>query len=102
MSAILNKAMSTPPIDEPATFNPGREGHGCGEAPVAPHWSQMLQCSDGRFVHGYGATKEDAETTAALKRHWAEEEIALRPREQIKAILARCSGDKIYDADVQR
>lgn len=68
---------------------------------MAPHWTQMLKCSDGRFVHGYAATKEDAETVASYLRVCAEEEIALKPREQIKAILAR-SAEKIYDADIQR
>jgi hypothetical protein len=94
--------MSTPPKDAPASFYAGRPGNSFGEAPIDPHWSQTLQCSDGRCVHGYGATKEVAEAAAALERQLAEEEIAMPPKEQIKAILARCADDKIYDADVQR
>jgi hypothetical protein len=94
--------MSTPTKDKPATFYEGRPGNSFGEAPIDPHWSQMLRCSDGRFVHGYGATKEVAEADASLQHQLAEEEIAMPPKEQIKAILARCSGDKIYDADIQR
>ncbi len=90
-------------LDKPATFNPGRESEACGpgEAPMSPHWSQMLLCSDGRFVHGYGATKDEAERNASFARITAEEELAMPPRQQIRAIINRCT-ERIYDADIQR
>src|SRR5437868_1633944 len=87
--------------DEPAFHLNAREGNMCGEVGRIAHWEQMLQCSDGRFVHGYGLTKEEAELEAKGKREVAEKEIAQLPKEQIKTILDRC-GERIYDSDLQR
>ena len=82
-------------------FHPGRPGHASGEAPMDSHWSQMLQCSDGRYVHGYGKTRPDCLSDARDKLDAAEYEIASPARDQIKMILAR-SKDRIYDEDIQR
>lgn len=72
-----------------------------GEVEILPHWSQMLECSDGRFVFGYGPTKELAEEEAHAKRKLAEAEIAQPAKNQIKIILGR-SPTRIYDTDRDR
>lgn len=87
--------------DKPATFHPYRAGNMGGQVEILPHWTQMLECSDGRTVFGYGPTKQLAEDEAAAKRKLAENEIAQPAKGQIKIILERCP-DRIYDSDQQR